>query len=300
MNNIIGIVQYFSLIFASIFLEALPFIIIGALVSAFIQTFLDEQLIKRVIPRNKILGGIIAAFVGMIFPVCECATVPIGRGLIKKGVPLNVAVTYMLATPIINPVVLMSTYYAFNGSIKVLLYRAGFGLIIAITVGYIIDILNGNSNVLSERGFFIEDKCNCGCSGYQNNKSKLLTILNHSSKELYDIGKYFIIGAALAALCQVLIPRDKLTMVGQNIPISIIVMMLFAFLSSLCSEADAFVASTFLGSFSLGAVMSFLILGPMIDLKNTVMLFSTFKKSFVFKLLFCIFSLCFIAACLIY
>ena len=300
MNNIIGMVQYFSIIFASIFLEALPFIIIGALASAFIQTFLDEKLIKKIIPKNKILGGLIAALIGMIFPVCECATVPIGRGLLKKGVPVNVAVTYMLATPIINPVVLMSTYYAFNGSIKVLLYRAVFGLSIAIIVGYIVDILNGRFDVLSERGFYIEDKCTCGCSGYQNSKSKLLTILDHSSKELYDIGKYFIIGAALAALCQVLIPRDKLTLLGHNVPLSILIMMGFAFLSSLCSEADAFVASTFLDSFGLGAVMSFLLLGPMIDLKNTVMLFSSFKKSFVLKLLFCIFSLCFIAGCIIY
>jgi uncharacterized membrane protein YraQ (UPF0718 family) len=82
MNNIIGMVQYFSIIFASIFLEALPFIIIGALASAFIQTFLDEKLIKKIIPKNKILGGLIAALIGMIFPVCECATVPIGRGLL--------------------------------------------------------------------------------------------------------------------------------------------------------------------------------------------------------------------------
>ncbi|GIM29343.1 hypothetical protein CPJCM30710_20090 [Clostridium polyendosporum] len=299
MDNFVGVLESFSLIFSSIILEALPFILIGALVSAFMQTFLNNEMIERVTPNNKLLGGVAAALLGLIFPVCECATVPIARGLIRKGVPLNIALAYMLAAPIINPVVLMSTYYAFNGSGKIVAYRALFGLLIAVVVGYLVDILNGTESVLKNNSLFVNDSCSCGCSGYLNKKSKYLSILNHTSKELYEIGRFLIIGAAVASFFQVVIPRDKLLALGSNTVLSIWIMMMFAFLISLCSEADAFIASTFLGSLNLGPVMAFLLLGPMVDVKNAAMLFSAFKKSFVVKLIFCIFSLCFIACCVI-
>lgn len=291
----------FSIVFSSIVIEALPFILIGAVLASFMQVYISNNIFNKIISKNKLLGSIQAGIIGVFLPVCECATVPITKGLLNKKVPLNVAITYMLAAPIVNPLVILSTYYAFDGNIKVVLLRVGVGFFIAVIAGLLMLCLSGENNIFIDNGEGeLQGKCLCGCSEIDDNSSKLIRLLKHTSLEFYEIGKYFIVGATLASIFQTFVPRDIIFYFENSAVLSIIILMAFSFLISLCSEADAFVASTFMNRFSLGSITGFLIIGPMIDLKNTIMLFSIFKKSFVIKLLFVVFSLCFIASALIF
>lgn len=291
----------FSIVFSSIVIEALPFILIGAVLASFMQVYISNNIFNKIISKNKLLGSIQAGIIGVFLPVCECATVPITKGLLKKKVPLNVAITYMLAGPIVNPLVILSTYYAFDGNIKVVLLRVGVGFFIAVIAGLLMLCLSGENNIFIDNGEGeLQGKCLCGCSEIDDNSSKPIRLLKHTSLEFYEIGKYFIVGATLASIFQTFVPRDIIFYFENSAVLSIIILMAFSFLISLCSEADAFVASTFMNRFSLGSITGFLIIGPMIDLKNTIMLFSIFKKSFVIKLLFVVFSLCFIASALIF
>ncbi|HBI7118110.1 TPA: permease [Clostridium perfringens] len=291
----------FSIVFSSIVIEALPFILIGAVLASFMQVYISNNIFNKIISKNKLLGSIEAGIIGVFLPVCECATVPITKGLLNKKVPLNVAITYMLAAPIVNPLVILSTYYAFDGNIKVVLLRVGVGFSIAVIAGLLMLCLSGENNIFIDNGEGeLQGKCLCGCSEIDDNSSKPIRLLKHTSLEFYEIGKYFIVGATLASIFQTFVPRDIIFYFENSAVLSIIILMAFSFLISLCSEADAFVASTFMNRFSLGSITGFLIIGPMIDLKNTIMLFSIFKKSFVVKLLFVVFSLCFIASALIF
>ncbi|MDZ5255344.1 permease [Clostridium sp. LIBA-8841] len=291
----------FSIIFSSIVIEALPFILIGAVLSSFMQVYISNNIFNKIISKNKLLGSIQAGIIGVFLPVCECATVPITKGLLGKNVPINVAITYMLAAPIVNPLVILSTYYAFDGNIKVVLLRVGIGFGVAVIAGLIMLCLSEGNNILREdKVLDLEGRCLCGCSEIDDDSSKPIRLLKHTSIEFYEIGKYFIIGATLASLFQTFVPRESIFYFENSTVLSIIILMVFSFLISLCSEADAFVASTFMNRFSLGSITGFLIIGPMIDLKNTIMLFSVFKKSFVIKLLFVVFSLCFIASALVF
>ena len=291
----------FSIVFSSIVIEALPFILIGAVLASFMQVYISNNIFNKIISKNKLLGSIQAGIIGVFLPVCECATVPITKGLLNKKVPLNVAITYMLSAPIVNPLVILSTYYAFDGNIKVVLLRVGVCFSIAVIAGLLMLCLSGENNIFIDNGEGeLQGKCLCGCSEIDDNSSKLIRLLKHTSLEFYEIGKYFIVGATLAAIFQTFVPRDIIFYFENSAVLSIIILMAFSFLISLCSEADAFVASTFMNRFSLGSITGFLIIGPMIDLKNTIMLFSIFKKSFVIKLLFVVFSLCFIASALIF
>ncbi|MDZ4994243.1 permease [Clostridium perfringens] len=291
----------FSIIFSSIVIEALPFILIGAVLSSFMQVYISNNIFNKIISKNKLLGSIQAGVIGVFLPVCECATVPITKGLLGKNVPINVAITYMLAAPIVNPLVILSTYYAFDGNIKVVLLRVGIGFGVAVIAGLLMLCLSEGNNILREDNVLdLEGRCLCGCSEIDEDSSKPIRLLKHTSIEFYEIGKYFIIGATLAALFQTFVPRESIFYFENSTVLSIIILMIFSFLISLCSEADAFVASTFMNRFSLGSITGFLIIGPMVDLKNTIMLFSVFKKSFVIKLLFVVFSLCFIASALVF
>lgn len=306
-----GALNNFTTIFFSIILEGLPFIILGSFISSLIQVFVSEDRLARLIPRNKLLGTLIAAFIGFLFPVCECAIVPIVKRLIKKGLPLNMAVTFMLAVPIINPIVLASTYYAFLGKPYMVFLRAGFGVACAMIIGYLASILQ-NNNPLKYNIDHEEHQCSCGhhghehhhhhehchehCHEHEHNNSKWSEIIGHTNSEVYDVGKLFIIGAFLAAILQTFIPRQFILSIGSGNLSSIIVMMTLAFVLSICSETDAFIARTFLNQFTTGSIIGFLILGPMIDIKNTIMLSGNFKLGFVIKLLFLIISVCFLAA----
>jgi len=295
------VINDFSTIFLSIIFEGIPFILIGALASSIIQIFISEETIAKLIPKNKFVGVFIASLVGLVFPVCECAIVPITRRLIKKGVPLNIAVAFMLSVPIMNPVVLLSTHYAFMGMPYMVIARAMFGMIGAITIGVLIGLLHKDSplkpqRVKKPRSNAQKDGCNCGqhtvhnpkninvikynhnhvdkshdnCScGHSHNHSKarykfmrnIEEIISHTSAEFYDIGRYFIMGVFLSTCMQVFIPKTYILSIGGGVLSSIIVMMMLAFVLSVCSETDAFIARSFLGQFTSGSILGFLILG---------------------------------------
>ncbi|RYD05536.1 hypothetical protein N752_09320 [Desulforamulus aquiferis] len=104
---------------------------------------------------------------------------------------------------------------------------------------------------------------------------------------------YLVIGAFLAASVQVFVPRTLLTSAGSHETGSVAVMMLVAFLLSLCSGADAFVASTFVNTFTPGSVVAFMVFGPMVDLKNVLMMLAAFKWSFVLWLVLWVTTLAF-------
>lgn len=271
--------------FVEIILEGLPFILIGAIASAIIQLFTTEEIIKKIIPKNKFIAVIIASLAGLVMPICECAIIPITKSLIKKKVPIGIAITFMLSVPIVNPIVILSTFYAFN-DFKIVIIRLVGGIVTAILVGLIVESLSINKNILNSRNTY-GDLCDCGCmaTDYFKKKSKLRLCIEHANKEFINIFKYYIFGAFLSSAFMTIIDKDMLKDLGSRKMLSIIIMMVLAFLLSLCSEADAFIAKGFLEHFSIPAISAFLILGPMMDLKNTIILGSYFKKSFIFKLI---------------
>ncbi|GAB6169361.1 permease [Clostridium carnis] len=302
INYDIKFLNNFSTIFISIILEAIPFILLASLVSALIQVFVSEKLIAKIIPQNKLLSFLGASLLGLIFPVCECAIVPITKRLINKGFPLGIAFTFMLSVPIINPIVLMSTYYAFYNKPSILLFRVFFGILIPIIIGLFISCIDEFKISPIKYKKFESNICDCGCSynpNLQLRTSKIRIIFEHTIKELFNINKYLILGAFISTIFQLTISKQSILSIGENNIASILVMMLLAFTLSICSEADAFIASTFLNQFTTGSIVAFLILGPMIDIKNALMLFGSFKRKLVIRLIFYIISLSYLAGFLV-
>lgn len=312
--------QQFTTILISIILEAIPFILLGAVVSSTIQVFVSKDQIAAILPRRRWLGVMVATLMGIIFPVCECAIIPIAKRLVKKGVPTGMAVSFMLAVPIVNPVVLLSTYYAFNNDFKMVALRAGLGFVVAVAIGLFINQDSfGEGSILRADGKSKKASCSCGCDHDHNHeehheeytlshtartrashkkyttkfrRSKWQQILEHTGSEFIDISQYLIFGAIISALFQCYVDRQLITKVGTDPFLGVIFMMGLAFVLSLCSEVDAFIARTFLGQFTTGAVTAFLILGPMIDIKNMIMLLGNFKLKFVLKLTVYIVLMC--------
>lgn len=288
--------QDVTILFLSVLLEALPYVLAGILISSFIQIFVSPDTIRRFLPRRLLPALLLASLSGLVLPVCECGIIPVVKRLIEKGVPLPVGITFMLAVPIINPVVLASTGAAFHSQNWAIM-RALFAFVIALCTGLLLSRFSAGDPLRNR-----QSAGNCGhCCGHRHRNTPVrraapIEMMAHAAVDFLDMARYLVAGAFLAALIQIAVPREALLAVGKGPVSSSLVMMGLAYGLSLCSEADAFIASTFLNSFSHGSILAFMLLGPMLDLKNTFMLFSTFRAGFVFVLSAFVIANVFVAA----
>ncbi|MGN7396299.1 permease [Peribacillus frigoritolerans] len=284
-------------VFLGLFLESIPFLFLGAIASSFIQLFISEEIIQRMIPKRPLTGIFAAIAAALIIPVCECAIIPVVRRLIQKGVPVHAGVVLLVTAPILNVIVFGSTYYAFQNNPSILYGRIILCVLTAIIAGLFIHIFSTKDVVKEDKLELVQGHV------HDSQSSKWTSFIDHTSQEFFMVGRYFIIGALFASVFQVFMDRSVMADIGQAPIKGTALMMGIAFVLSLCSSADAFVAASFSHSFLPGSILGFLVFGPMLDLKNVLIMMSCFKRSFVVTyvlLIFAVvFSLCLIAGGLI-
>ena len=268
--------QTFTLIFTAIVVEALPFVLLGALVSAAIEVFVGDRSIDRIARLPLWLQMPAAALGGAAFPVCECGSVPVSRRLIKRGIHPAAGITFMLASPIFNPIVLASTWIAYSPrglGWQMVAGRAGAGIALAIATGWALGA-DGAKQLLKSR----DDE-----HSHQHGESRRAAFIEHFSSDFFFMGKFLVAGAAFAAALQTAIPQSLVSGFATTPVIGTLGLMGVAYLASLCSEADAFVAVSFT-QFPLGSQLGFLVFGPVLDLKLSFLYSAAFKRRFVLRL----------------
>ncbi len=269
--------RIFASIATAIVLEAMPFLALGSLLSAVVEVFVSAERMARFTPKGLLPRILLGLGAGLVLPTCECGVVPVARRLLKKGVPGPTVVAYLLAAPIVNPVVLASTYVAFRGSWLMLGGRA----LVAFVVAGAVALLAGK--VL--RGSFLREKpAGDGCAHvHEDGSGRFVQVWQHAAGDFLEMGKYLVLGAFAAAALKTFLPLDVVGHFEGNLPLSIVGMMGLAILLSVCSEADAFVAASFV-TFPLAAKLAFITIGPMVDIKLIALFAATFRKKLVFLL----------------
>lgn len=131
--------ESFTLIFLSVLLGAIPFIILGSFIASLISKFVTTNTINKYIPKNKYLGVLMMSFSGFVFSLCECSIVLITKNLIEKKLPRSMAIAFMLSVPVVNPVVFLSTYYAFQ-SFYIPLLRLAIGVSSGFIIGLLVEL----------------------------------------------------------------------------------------------------------------------------------------------------------------
>lgn len=269
-------------IFLGILLQALPFVLIGVLISSLLQVLVPDATLIGLFTRRRALGYPLALALGALFPVCDCAMIPISARLMRKGVPQGIAVAFMLAAPVVNPVVIASTLYAFPGQPMVAVARVGLGMLVALLAGLAFELVPERKAAslrdVSYTGGYMGSLVFGGALG------RAEAVLRHATQELISMGQYVVLGSLLSAVIQVLVPAQRLAALGGGQAGAILVMMGAAFLMSVCATSEAFIARSFAGAFSQGPLMAFMVLGPMLDLKNLLLLSASFNRRFVAKL----------------
>jgi uncharacterized membrane protein YraQ (UPF0718 family) len=296
-------IRDFLLTFSSILWEAMPFIVLGALIAGILEEFLPQHWITKFMPKNPLASAAVGGVLGLIFPMCECGIVVVMRRLLKKGLPLSCCIAYMLAGPILNVVVLLSTYYAFKtheidgvriGSDMVLM-RAALGFLIATTTGvivYLVSVKTGPNALVVASAMPKPSLLPMVEEGAEPAKPKsfgkrLSNISETALHDFMDITVFLILGAILAACAKLYLQAGTIERISQEQPVvAIPLMMLVAVLMCLCSEADAFVAASFT-KMHVSAKLAFLVLGPMLDLKLLMMYTRVFRAKLIGIIVVC-------------
>jgi uncharacterized protein len=267
-------VQNFLLVFSSLLIEAIPFVLLGAVVSAAIEVIVPARWFERLAALPGPLQLPASALAGVAFPVCECGSVPVARRLAAKGLSPAAAVTFMLAAPILNPVVIASTAIAYRGRDTMWLMvggRAVLGMLAAMAVGWVVA---GRKDASILRPRSDEEDAD------HEHRSKSAAFFSHLSGDFVFMARFLILGAAVAASLQTFVPQTVLGSVADAPVIALLAMMGLAFVLSLCSESDAFVAASFV-QFGPGAQLAFLVFGPMVDTKLGFLYSATFARWFL-------------------
>ena len=269
-----------AMLFLSIVFESAPFILLGALFSSLVLVFIPADFFRKKLPRNPVLSLPPALALSAVFPVCECAIIPVVRGLVRKGMPISAGTVFLVAAPILNPVVLASTFYAFRFNLDVVVLRFVLAAAAALIVGFIVYLALESGG----RRPFAKD---IPMAGETHSRPSFFSpgtwkrVLDHTIDEFFTIGKYFILGAGVASLFQTYMSQQAVMAFTESAFIAPMVMMLLGYVLSLCSTADAFVAASFAGTFTPMSIVAFLVFGPMLDIKNTAMLLGYFPLRFV-------------------
>lgn len=260
----------------SIIIESLPFILLGVFLAIIIRLWLPDKAMAW-LPANGVFRRLYISFLGVFLPVCECGNLPVARGLVARGFSPAESLTFLLAAPILNPITLITTHQAFQSDTRILLARAGGALLIANFIGWLYSKHRNQGSLLTPS--FIDS-----CKADDDQHKRADRSLNLFVRELGQILPALFIGALVAGLIQVLVPRDVLLSLGANPILSIGVMMLLAFVVSICSNVDAFFALAFSNTFSVGSIVSFLVFGPMIDIKMLNMMRTTYKTAVLLQI----------------
>ena len=303
--------QAFTTIFLGIFIEAAPFVAIGALLSGVIEVGVSTRTLARWVPKRPGIGVLAGAALGMVFPVCECGVVLVVRRLLSKGLPPPVAIAFLLGAPVLNPVVIASTATAF-GFGWMLLGRLGLTLIVAATVATVFrqarpaDILLAGGTAQSEGEACHHPHDHGHDEGMAPTPRRrrvgafVVDALLHGSTDLFDMGRYLVIGCALAALLQTLMPQSVLVDIGRGGAGSVATMLGLGYLLSVCSSVDAFLALAFTSTFAPASILAFLVFGPMVDVKSTLLFMSVFRANAVIYLVAIPLVLTFTAAIIVH
>lgn len=280
--------QIFATIFMGIFVEAVPFLLAGSLVSGFLEVFVGKRLLERLIPRHPVPAAFVGSLLGFIFPVCECGVVPVTRRLYQKGMPLTVGVSFLLAAPVINPIVLLSTVAVFGWG-PVLYGRFAFTIIIATLIGLVFmvarprDVLIPESVEMPNLQMQAAGLGNLPAPAQRSSSlaGRMWDAIGIAGDDFLDMVRFLILGCMLAAIMQTFLPQSVLLQLGEGPVVSVIVMQVLAFILSVCSTVDAFLALSFAGTFTVGSILAFLTFGPMVDTKSALMFLGIFRRRVV-------------------
>ncbi|WP_199442291.1 permease [Umezawaea beigongshangensis] len=259
-----------STVFVAVCVQAMPFLVLGTLVSGAIAAFVSPNVLRRLLPGNTALAVPVAGIAGVALPGCECASVPVAKRLMQQGVAPAAALSFLLAAPAVNPIVLVSTAVAFRDAPMMMPARFVGSLLTAVVMGWLWTRF-GHAGWIAERALRALPE--------RTGESRWAVFAETARHDLVQAGGFLVLGGVVAAAFGVLVPVSWLETLSGQIVLAVVVMALLAVILALCSEADAFVAVS-MTALPLLPRLVFLVVGPAVDVKLIALQAGAFGRSF--------------------
>ncbi|MFG3257232.1 permease [Streptomyces sp. NPDC048172] len=256
----------------AITLQAVPFLLLGTVVSGAVNAFVPADAFTRVLPRRPAAAVPVASAAGVVLPGCECASVPVARSLIGRGVTPAAAFAFLLSAPAVNPVVLVSTAVAFPGRPEMAGARLVASLAASAVMGWLW-LRWGKERWLRMPARRL---------GHEPGRGRWEEFRLGFQHDFLHAAGFLVLGAMAAATFNVAVPRSVIDTFSESPWLSVLFLALLAVVLAVCSEADAFLAAS-LTSFSPTARLVFMVVGPMVDLKLIAMQAGTFGRPFALR-----------------
>ncbi|WP_155917623.1 MULTISPECIES: permease [unclassified Mycolicibacterium] len=262
-------------VFCGVFVQALPFLALGVVISGLIAVFVTPDRLARWLPQRTGPAILAAGVGGAALPGCECGSVPVARRLFGDGTQGGAvgaaALTFMLAAPAINPVVLVATAVAFPGHPQMVAARCVASLLTALIMG-----------ALWAR-FGTPDWITRHLPKPHHSEGSRWAVFTEAARhDFLSAAAYLVVGAAAAAALHVLVPAWVYQHLAGQLVLGVITMAVLAVVLALCSEADAFVAAS-LTMLPLLPRLVFLVVGPAVDIKLFAMQAGMFGRAFAIR-----------------
>lgn len=257
----------------SVIIESLPFIVLGIVLSVLVQVWIPETWLLRILPNNAWGRRAVVSLFGMFLPVCECGNVPLARGLVRRGFTVPESMTFLIAAPILNPVTIITTHQAFGFDDGILIARLLGGFAIANILGWLFSKHPAPMSLLSGR---FAEECRLD-DGHGHDRTRREQSLDLFVREASILMPALVIGSLIAGAIQVIVPRDVLVSLGSDPLYSVLAMMVLAFIISVCSNVDSFFILPFASTFLPGSIVTFLVFGPIVDIKMLALMRTTYS-----------------------
>jgi uncharacterized protein len=271
-------------VFCGVFVQAVPFLVLGVVVSGAIAALAPAERLARWLPRRAGAAILAAAVAGAALPGCECGSVPLARRMFSDGTLGAAALTFMLAAPAVNPVVLVATAVAFPGQPQMVAARAAASLLTAVAVGAGWSRW-GRPDWITRR-----------LPGPRARDASRWAVFREAARhDFVAAASYLVVGAGAAAVLHVLVPPWVFEHLAGHLVVGVLAMATLAVVLALCSEADAFVASS-LSMLPLLPRLVFLVVGPAVDVKLIAMHAGMFGRAFAARFAPAVFAIAMLTA----
>ncbi|MCB0037341.1 MAG: permease [Anaerolineales bacterium] len=248
----------------TVFINTLPFLVLGSLTAGFLEQFLTPQTITNQLPRSPRGRLLAAALLGLVFPFGTVGIVPIAWVLHKKGLPASLGVTFLLAAPAVNPISFLATATTLGWG------WALFHLTAALLIAFCVGALANRLPLLAS--FHPAPPPNLA----QPTSFTLRTFwsaVSQGSDLLLHFLAYFVVGCLLAAVWQTTPLTTTLIGTNQSTLTSMIAILPITFFAG----TSSLTASTATAAWSAGVTAIYLTLGTMLGITTVTTLTAVLK-----------------------
>ncbi len=245
-----------------------------------LQAYIPEERIRSVLAgKRQGVGNVIGATFGALTPFCSCSTIPILLGLLEVGIPFGVCMSFLLASPLLNPIIL-SLLVALIGVVPTAVYAA-VTFTAAAGIGWLLGRLGYGRYV---KDVMVEGRPEpCDCAVAVSHGTRIRSAFSFAVSLFRQVLPYLLLGAGIGAFIYGFVPEGLIvSLAGPDNPLAIPVAAVIGVPMYIRAETIIPISAVLLEKgMGIGAVMALIIGGAGASIPEVTLLAAIFERRLV-------------------